>query len=79
MFPKLIKATQVSVHERQLLVRYYEGITGKGSRRYSSEIVLSPDDRIILDDDSMDSLESRVARLLPATVYSHFLAARVAA
>ena len=33
-------------------------------------------DRIILDGDSMTSLESRVARLAPATVYSRLLVAR---
>jgi hypothetical protein len=32
-------------------------------------------DRIIIDDDSMPSLESRVERLAPATVYSRLLAA----
>ena len=33
-----------------------------------------PADRIIVDDDSMTSLESKVERLAPATVYSRLLA-----
>jgi hypothetical protein len=38
--------------------------------------VIDAVDRIILDDDSMTSLESKVARLVPAMVYSRLLAAR---
>ncbi len=34
------------------------------------------DDRIIVDDDSMPGLESKVSGLAPATVYSRLLAAR---
>jgi hypothetical protein len=45
-------------------------------RRFSCEVELGAADRIILDDDSMGSLESRVARLVPATIYSRRLVAR---
>jgi hypothetical protein len=38
--------------------------------------MLDATDRIILDDDSMDSLESKVERLAPATIYSRLLASR---
>jgi hypothetical protein len=38
--------------------------------------MLTAGDRIILDDDTMTSLEARVARLAPATVYSRELASR---
>jgi len=57
-------------------VRYYEQKTVRGMRRFSSEVLLGPDDRIILDDDSMSSLESKVTRLVPATIYSRLLAGR---
>ena len=36
--------------------------------------MLGPDDRIILDDDSVTNLEARAMRLVPATVYSRMLA-----
>jgi hypothetical protein len=39
-------------------------------------VLLGAADHIILDDDSMTSLESKVVRLAPATVYSRLLAAR---
>ena len=55
---------------------YYEAKTLRGTRRYSSEVLLGPGDRIILDDDSVNSLESKIARLVPATVYSRMLAAK---
>ena len=42
--------------------------------RYSSETVLGPGDRIIVDGSSLGALEWRVARLMPATLYSRMLA-----
>ena len=79
MLPRLIKETRVTMQDRQLVVRYYDSLTAKGTCRCSCEIVLGSHDVIILDDDSLDSLESRVLRLLPATVHSHHLATRAAA
>ncbi len=77
MFRKLVKTAEVEVEDRMYSVRYYELKTVRGVRRFSSEVLLSPGDRIILDDDSMSSLESKVLRLVPATIYSRELAARV--
>ena len=57
-------------------MRYFELRTLRGARRYSAELMLGPDDRIILDDDSMINLEAKTTRLVPATVYSRMLAGR---
>ena len=76
MFRKLIKTANIDVGEHTYSVRYYEAKTLRGARRYSSEVILGPEDRVILDDDSMNSLESKLARLVPATVYSRMLAAK---
>lgn len=76
MFRKLVKATEVEIEGQQYVTRYYEQQTARGARRYSCEVLLGAADRIILDDDSMMSLESKMARLVPATVYSRLLAAR---
>jgi len=76
MLRKLVKTSQVEVDDRGYSVRYYEQKTVRGMRRFSSEVLLGPDDRIILDDDSMSSLESKVTRLVPATIYSRLLAGR---
>ena len=53
--------------------------TEGGTRRYSAEILLGPGDRIILDDDSVVTLEARAMCLVPATLYSRMLARATAA
>ena len=79
MFRTLVKTDALSVADQTVAVRYFELRTMRGARRYSVEIVLGPDDRIILDDDSMTTLEARVARLVPATLYSRLLSRAPAA
>lgn len=74
MFRKLLHTGQVDVDGRAYPVHYFESKTARGARRFSGEVVLAPGDRIILDDDSLSSLEARVAWLAPATIYSRRLA-----
>ncbi len=76
MFRKLVQSGQVDVDGRPYVVHYFEHRTARGARRFSGEVVLGAGDRIILDDDSLTSLQARVARLAPATIYSRALAAR---
>jgi hypothetical protein len=73
MFRTLVKTETVAVENRAYQVRYFEVQTLRGLRRYSAEIVLGPGDRIILDDDSMNNLETRAVRLVPATLYCRIL------
>ena len=73
MFRTLVKTDAIDIESHRVAVRYFELRTMRGARRYSAEIVLGPDDRIILDDDSMTTLEARAARLVPATLYSRLL------
>jgi hypothetical protein len=75
----LVKAESVTAGDRTFQVRFFESRTPRGQRRFSAEIVLAPGDRIILDDDSLVSLEVRARRLVPATVYSRALARTTAA
>jgi hypothetical protein len=75
MFLKLVKTGQIEVDGRAYQVRYYEQRTMRGAPRYSAEVLLGATDRIILDDDTMTSLESRIERLVPATIYSRVVAA----
>jgi hypothetical protein len=79
MFRTLIKTDHVEVGLRSYRVRYFEQETDRGALRYAAEIVLAPGDRIILDGDSLANLEARTARLVPATVYSRWLARLTAA
>jgi hypothetical protein len=74
MFLKLVKTAEIEIEGRTYPLRFYEQRTGRGARRYSCEVLLDASDRIIIDDDSLLSLESRVERLAPATVYSRLLA-----
>lgn len=77
MFRKLVKVSEIEIEGQVYVTRFFEQKTARGARRYSCEVLLGAADRIILDDDSMMSLESKMARLVPATVYSRLLAARV--
>jgi hypothetical protein len=74
MFRTLVRTDALAIDDQTYQVRYYEVRTPRGARRYSAEILLSQDDRIILDDDSLSNLEAKTARLVPATVYSRVLA-----
>jgi hypothetical protein len=76
MIRTLLKTDALAVDNQTFPVRYFEGRTLSGARRYSAEILLAPDDRIILDDDSVTNLEARTTRLVPATIYSRLLAAK---
>ncbi len=73
MFRTLVKTENVAIDNRTYPVHYYELRTARGVRRYSAEVLIGPDDRIILDDDSMTMLEARTTRLVPATLYSRRL------
>jgi hypothetical protein len=79
MFRTLVKTEAMAVEAQTVSVRYFELRTLRGTRRYSAEILLGPGDRVILDDDSVRSLETRTSRLVPATVYSRMLAGRATA
>jgi hypothetical protein len=72
----LVVTAEVEVDGRSYPLRYYEQLTVRGGLRFSCEVLLGDNDRIIVDDDSMAGLESKVSRLAPATIYSRLLAAR---
>jgi hypothetical protein len=76
MFRKPVKTTEIAIDGQRYAVEYFEETTLRGGVRFSCEVKLDSSDHIILDDDSMTSLESKVERLVPATVYSRLLAAR---
>jgi len=78
VFQLLMKTEDLEVDGHSYPVRYFEMKTTRGARRYSSEVVLAPGDRIILDGSSLTEVESKVARLVPATIYSRTLATRAA-
>ena len=76
MFRKLLHTGQIDVDGRVFVAHYFEQKTARGSRRFSCEVVLDAGDHIILDDDSLTSLQAKIARLAPATIYSRALASK---
>lgn len=76
MFRKLLETGELEVDGQAFVVHYFELRTARGARRYSCEVALDAGDRIILDDDSLMSLQAKIARLAPATIYSRALAAK---
>jgi hypothetical protein len=76
MFRKLIESKDLEVEGQRYQTHYFEHKTARGARRFSCEVLLTVGDRIILDDDSLTSLQAKVARLAPETVYSRMLAGR---
>jgi hypothetical protein len=77
MFRKLLETGELDVDGQTFVVHYFELRTARGARRYSCEVVVDAGDRIILDDDSLTSLQAKIARLAPATIYSRALALKM--
>jgi hypothetical protein len=74
-----VKTDHIEVEGQAYTVDYFEETSERGTHRYSSEMVLGPGDRIIVDGSSLGSLEWRMTRLMPATLYSRVVLARAAA
>ena len=73
---KLVKTDRIEAEGRSCDLRYYEGRTLRGGRRYySCEVRLGGAERIIIDADSLPGLESRVRHLVPATIFSRYRSA----
>ena len=79
MFRTLVQTETIEVEGRAYVAHFFARKTSRGTRRYTCEIVLPRGERIILDDDSMTSLSTKVARLAPAMMYSRSLASGPAA
>jgi hypothetical protein len=76
MFRKFLQSGQIDVDGELYVAHYFEQKTARGLRRFSCEVVLDAGDRIIIDDDSITSLQAKIARLAPATIYSRLLASK---
>ena len=76
MFRTLLETGVIEVEGRSYVSHYFESKTLRGGRRFTCEVLLDAGDRIILDDDSVMSLQAKIARLAPATIYSRALASK---
>jgi hypothetical protein len=70
MFTKLIGIKKIHINEANYEVRYYRKTNLNGRTSFTSEVNIGLNDKIILDDHSMASLEYKVDVVLPAALYS---------
>jgi len=70
MFTKLIGVKRIQINEADCEIRYYRKTNLNGKTSFTSEVNIGLNDKIILDDHSMASLEYKVDLILPAALYS---------
>jgi hypothetical protein len=74
MFRTLVQTEMIDVEGHAFVAHFFARKTARGARRYTCDIVLPNGERIILDDDSMTGLSTKVTRFAPALLYSRTLA-----
>lgn len=70
MFTKLIRTKRIQINDADYEIKYYRRINLNGGTHFTSEVNIGGDDKIILDDHSIASLEYKVDLVLPAALYS---------
>jgi hypothetical protein len=70
MFTKLIEVKRMHINEVDYEIKYYRKTNLDGKASFTSEVTIGLNDKIILDDHSMASLEHKVDLVLPAALYS---------
>jgi hypothetical protein len=70
MFTKLIEIKKIHINDGDYEVRYYRNTNLSGDTLFTSEVNIGLNDKIILDDHSIASLEYKVDLVLPAALYS---------
>jgi len=70
MFTKLIGIKKIQVNDGDYEIRYYRKNNPNGNALFTSEVNIGLNDKIILDDHSMASLEYKVDLVLPVALYS---------
>ncbi len=70
MFTKLIGVKRIHINEADYEIKYYRKTNLNGKTSFTSEVNIGLNDKIILDDNSIASLEYKVDLVLPAALYS---------
>ena len=70
MFTKLIGVKRIHINEADYEIKYFRKTNLDGKTSFTSEVNIGLNDKIILDDHSMASLEYKVDLVLPAALYS---------
>ena len=69
MFTKLIGIERIHMNP-DYEIKYYQNTNLKGNTSFTSEILIGPSDKIIIDDNSMVGLRQKINLVLPAALYS---------
>ncbi len=70
MSTKLIGIKKININDSNYEIKYYRKNNFNGNTFFTSEVYIGLNDKIILDDHSMASLEYKVDLVLPAALYS---------
>jgi hypothetical protein len=70
MFTTLIGIKKIHIHDGDYEIRYYRKNNFNGNAFFTSEVNIGQNDKIILDDHSLASLEYKVDLVLPIALYS---------
>ena len=70
MFTKLIRTKKIHINDNDYEVKYYRKMNLNGGTLFTSEVNIGRNDKIILDDRSIASLEYKIDLVLPAALFS---------
>lgn len=70
MFTKLIRTKKIHINDNDYEIKYYRNKNLNGDTLFTSEVSIGRNDKIILDDRSIASLEYKVDLVLPAALFS---------
>jgi hypothetical protein len=70
MFTKLIRTKKIHINDSDYEIKYYQKMNLNGGILFTSEVNIGGNDKIIIDDHSIASLEYKVDLVLPAALFS---------
>ncbi len=70
MFTKLIRTEKIYLNDNEYEIKYYRKMNLNGGTLFTSEVNIGRNDKIILDDHSIASLEYKIDLVLPAALFS---------
>jgi len=75
MFTTFINAESIEFNDSTYQVRYFKHRNGEGGVSYSLDVLLHPDDTLIIDAPSLEQLRHKLHEILPAALYSRMVVA----
>ncbi len=70
MFTKLIRTEKIYLNDNEYEIKYYRKMNLNGGTLFTSVVNIGRNDKIILDDHSIASLEYKIDLVLPAALFS---------